>query len=119
MRETVALSRGSFGSELISEECLPVRQCDFWDPKLGAKIFMITEETQLTNPEKYCSDFFESEVKKIDKKNKIDASLENFSSCLGASKLIKDGWETEAIPEAVNKSSGKVGFFAKIFGKSV
>ena len=90
-----------------------------FDPKLGAKIFMITEETQLTNPEKYCSDFFESEVKKIDKKNKIDASLENFSSCLGASKLIKDGWETEAIPEAVNKSSGKVGFFAKIFGKSV
>ena len=41
---------------------------------------------------------------------------ENFSPCLGALKIIKDGWETEAIPEPVNKYNQKIGFFAKIFG---
>jgi len=37
-------------------------------------------------------------------------------SSLGALKIIKDGWETEAIPEIVEKNIKKIGFFAKIFG---
>ena len=41
---------------------------------------------------------------------------ESFSVCLGAIKIIKDGWETEAIPETVQKNSHKLGFFAKFFG---
>ena len=41
---------------------------------------------------------------------------ENYSSCLGALKIIKDGWETEAIPELKNRYSDKIGFLAKIFG---
>jgi len=40
---------------------------------------------------------------------------ENFASCLGALEIIKDGWETEAIPEAVNQNIEKISFFAKIF----
>ena len=40
----------------------------------------------------------------------------NFASCLGAIKIIKDGWETEAIPETPGKNAEKTGFFAKIFG---
>ena len=39
----------------------------------------------------------------------------NFSSCLGAIKIIKDGWETEAIPESGDKNISKIGFFAKFF----
>ena len=40
----------------------------------------------------------------------------NFASCLGALKIIKDGWETEAIPKMSDRNIGKMGFFAKIFG---
>ena len=40
----------------------------------------------------------------------------NFSSCLGALKIIKDGWETEAIPVIGKKNIEKMGFFAKVFG---
>ena len=42
---------------------------------------------------------------------------QTFESCLGALKIIKYGWETEAIPETVDKSVEKIGFFAKVFGK--
>ena len=41
---------------------------------------------------------------------------EEFAACLGALHVIKDGWETEAIPESINKNNQKMGFFAKIFG---
>jgi hypothetical protein len=34
---------------------------------------------------------------------------------LGAIKIIKDGWETEAIPEPVNDNVKKFSFFGKIF----
>ena len=40
----------------------------------------------------------------------------NFPSCMGALKIIKDGWETEAIPEIVSKNIKKIGLFTKIFG---
>ena len=41
--------------------------------------------------------------------------MENFSSCLGALKLIQNGWETEAIPEPMGKHSQTKGFLARIF----
>ena len=41
---------------------------------------------------------------------------DEFEACLGALKIIKDGWETEAIPKPVNKHSQKNGFLSKIFG---
>ena len=41
---------------------------------------------------------------------------ENFSSCLGAMKIITDGWETEAIPEPINTHGQKTGLLSRIFG---
>ena len=66
---------------------------------------MAKEGVNLSNLEKYCSNFFGSNVKKLgnngNKKSEFD---ENFVSCLGALKIIKDGWETAAIPELINKN---------------
>ena len=58
-------------------------------------------------------------VKKLGKNNKKKSgtqSDENFASCLGALKIIRDGWETEAIPELININNQKMDLFAKIFG---
>ena len=38
-----------------------------------------------------------------------------FESCFGALKIIKDGWETEAIPRQSINYDEKISFFAKIF----
>ena len=74
--------------------------------------------SEVSNIEKYFINFFGLNIK-IQNKNTLekDDSLEkNFASCLGAIKIIKDGWETEAIPENPGKNAKKTGFFAKIFG---
>ena len=52
------------------------------------------------------------------KESKVEID-ESFSACLGALKIIKDGWETEAIPKLADKYSKKTGFFDKIFGKGL
>ena len=62
---------------------------------------------------------FNQNLKKIDQNN-FDKDIysdlkKDFISSLGALKIIKDGWETEAIPEIVEKNIKKIGFFAKIF----
>ena len=73
--------------------------------------------SNLYNLDKYCSNFFGINFKKINYELKSVGNLdENYSSCLGALKIIKDGWETEAIPELKNRYSDKIGFLAKIFG---
>ena len=75
--------------------------------------------SQLLNIEEYFSNFFKIEIKKlkINEKNKNHVYFNNnFFSCLGAFEIIKDGWETEALPEIVNKNQEKLGFFARIFG---
>ena len=75
--------------------------------------------SNLLNINKYFSDFFKVNVIKLNsnnKKNNETELYENFSSCLGAVKIIKDGWETEAIPEPINKQSRKMSFFSRIFG---
>ena len=58
------------------------------------------------------------DVKKLETNSQQEGEgkfSENFTSCLGALKIIQDGWETEAIPEPANKYSRKISFFAKIF----
>ena len=85
----------------------------------GAKIFLVGGGANLYNLEQYCSNLFETDVKKlesINNGNDSDEINENFNSCLGALKIIKDGWETEAIPAPANNNVGKMSFFAKIFG---
>jgi len=50
-------------------------------------------------------------------KNKNQLHFDNnFFSCFGAFEIIKNGWETEAIPETNSKNGEKLGFFARIFG---
>ena len=65
--------------------------------------------SNLNNIEKYLIETFLPNVKKVIPEDN------NFSSCLGALKIIKNGWETEAIPEISDKSIEKMGFFSKIF----
>ena len=85
----------------------------------GTNFFIVGGGSNLFNLEKYCSDFFGLKVKKLGKSNKKKSEIqsdEDFDSCLGALKIIKDGWETEAIPEISGKNIEKIGFFTKIFG---
>ena len=83
----------------------------------GIGLLLVGSGSQLLNIEKYCEKFFGQRIKKIAENNNEDEKdLEkNFTSCLGGLKIIKDGWETEAIPEKVDKNSKKISFFAKIF----
>ena len=53
---------------------------------------------------------------KISKNEDSSVLDEKFISCLGAIKIIKDGWETEAIPEPIKSNSQKNSIFSKIFG---
>ena len=88
----------------------------------GNNLYLTGGGSNLSNLEEFCSNFFGSNVKNLEKKNtnkdKDKESIEeNFSACLGALGIIKDGWETEAIPQPVNKYSKTVGFLDRIFGK--
>ena len=80
-------------------------------------LLLVGGGSNLLNIEKCFINFFGSNVKKVDKKSlQKDSDLkENFNSCLGALEIIKDGWETEAIPGTVNQNIEKISFFAKIF----
>jgi len=84
----------------------------------GINLSLAGGGSNLFNIEKYFINFFGPNVKKVDKNSvEIDKKVEkNFDSCLGAIKIIKDGWETEAIPKIGGKDIEKKGLFAKIFG---
>ncbi len=82
----------------------------------GTEFFLTGEGSLLTNVDKYCSNFFDKQIIKLEEK--INNYDKNFNSCLGALKIIKDGWETEALPEKIIKKPYKIGFFAKIFGSN-
>jgi len=80
--------------------------------KKNLNFLVISENFDLLNLEKYCEIFFKSNVKYL---GNSDLTNNNFPSSLGAIKVIKDGWETEAIPEIVEKNIEKIGFFSKFF----
>ena len=84
----------------------------------GANLFLVGQDSNLSNLEKYCASFFGfSTNAHYSNDLKEDTNLEkNFVSSLGALKIIKDGWETEAIPEISDRNIKKISFFAKIFG---
>lgn len=78
----------------------------------GINLFLTGEGSNLTNIQKYCPNFFglNATVRRKDNLEK------NFSACLGGIRIIKEGWETEAIPEIKVKSIEKMGFLRKFFG---
>jgi cell division protein FtsA len=89
-----------------------------FDPKLGNNLYIIGGGSKLINLSKYCSNFFSSDVQQIEKKQNLKelvALEDDFMACFGALTLIKDGWETEAIPIPSTNGSDKNSFFAKIF----
>ena len=84
----------------------------------GTNLFITGGGSNLLNLEKYCSDFFGFNVKKLynnNQKGNYKDFKGNFTSCLGALKIITDGWDTEAIPKSASRNSQKIGFFANIF----
>ena len=61
----------------------------------GRNLYITGGGSNLFNLDKYCSNFFGLIVKNLDKndvkENKVEID-ESFSACLGALKIIKDGW---------------------------
>ena len=79
----------------------------------GINIVLNGETSNFLNIQLYCESFFGLNVTTKD----LPEIDKNFAACLGCAKIIKDGWETEAIPKKSNEFGEKSGFFAKIFGK--
>ena len=82
------------------------------------KLFLLAgNEFNLSNIEFFFSNYFGPNTNKFTIHDvKKNYNLEkNFAACIGAIKLIKDGWETEAIAEISEKNGKKIGFFSKIF----
>ena len=79
---------------------------------------MLIQRILLHNIEKYCANFFGLNVHKTEMNDsKITQDLEkDFTPSLGALKIIKDGCETEEIPEINRKNVEKISFLRKIFG---
>ena len=97
-------------NDLIKKE---LRTCDL--NSNFRKIFFLTGEyLNFKNIENIFENFFQCIIKKnINNEEKKDEAY--FSTCLGALKIIKDGWETEAIPEVRAENLDKLGFFSKFF----
>jgi len=79
----------------------------------GRNIVIVGGGSKLLNLDKYCSDFFNVFIKKLYYENKDE--MEDFQACMGAIKIIKDGWETEAIPKKTDELVKKSGILGKIF----
>ena len=80
----------------------------------GINFFLTGEGSNLTSIQKYFQNFF-GLIATVRKKDNLE---KNFPACLGGIRIIKEGWETEAIPEIKAKGIEKIGFFRKILGNS-
>ena len=80
---------------------------------IGTSIFLVNENKKLRNLEEYYENFFKMKLKKINFDNQ--KFEKDFLSCTGAVKIIKDGWETEAIPNKNSDYGKKTSIFNKIF----
>ena len=74
--------------------------------------YVLNKSSNIFNIEKYFIDFFGPNLKQIEENIEFE---KKFDACLGGLQIIKDGWETEAIPEIRDKVSKKMGFFSRIF----
>ncbi len=77
----------------------------------GINIVLNGETSNFLNIQLYCESFFGLNVTTKD----LPEIDKNFAACLGCAKIIKDGWETEAIPVIKEKNLEKMGFFKRIF----
>jgi len=83
----------------------------------GTNFLIVGEALKLINIEKYFVNFLETNktLAKINYINNENESDKSFYACFGALKIIKDGWETEAIPKKNDTNNQKMSFFSKIF----
>ena len=70
----------------------------------------------MSNVTKHASIGSGTKIKNENNSNNYDNLEKKFNACLGAIRIIKDGWETEAIPKISDRNLEKIGFFARIFG---
>ncbi len=98
-------------SEMIKKQVL----LSEYNSIYNSNMFIAGGGSKLNNLEQYFSDFFSTNVKYLECESKNE-NEKNFVSCLGALKIINDGWETEAIPEPTDKNSQKLSFLGRIFG---
>ena len=86
----------------------------------GQNVYITGGGSNLSNLKEFCLSFFSTNIKMLNSSdNNIDPKSQNnnyLDSCCGALKIIYNGWETEAIPEIVDKRDKKQGFFNKILG---
>jgi len=82
---------------------------------VGINTLLFGESSDLINLDIYFVNFFGHNVRKVNKSSEIQDIEKNFAPSLGALKIIKDGWETEAIAEISDKDKKKISFLGKIF----
>ena len=83
----------------------------------GVSFLLAGDGSDLLNIDNFFVKLFGPNVKKIEKNNfKSEVGLEkNLASCFGAYKIIKEGWETEAIPKKNVENIEKISFFERFF----
>ena len=84
------------------------------------RIFIVGGGSNIKNLKYYCDQIFGSNFNKLKKSkenNNKEKISDDFNACLGALKIIVDGWETEAIPETTYNRDQKIGFLAKFSSK--
>ena len=107
----------SIPSKNIAYSCIPATLCkkslktSGFNLNSGINIVLNGETSNFLNIQLYCESFFGLNVTTKD----LPEIDKNFAACLGCAKIIKDGWETEAIPVIKEKNLEKMGFFKRIF----
>ena len=78
-------------------------------------IYLTGGGANLKNLTKYFENSFKCKINLLQMNSNNKIENEFFLSCLGALKIINDGWETEAIPEPIDKDGQKFSFFSRFF----
>jgi len=88
------------------------------NPNHGVSFYFCGMGSNLLNIDKYFVNLLRFNIDNLKKNNKENSKdvEQKFVSCLGVAKIIKEGWETEAIPKSINKNEEKISLFSKIFG---
>jgi len=86
----------------------------------GKNIFITGGGSKLQYLREFCEKFFSTNIRILNNSSSSSDYTESKNhvpdSCFGALKIIFQGWETEAIPENVDKKNKKWRFFSNILG---